>query len=270
MAGEGGERGSIVSNAIGKCPEASVKVGDVELRSLLDSGAQVSTITERFYREHLMGKYDLVDTSTFINITAANGWSVPYVGYLELDVSIMGTTYPQMGFLVAKDAEANHFAARKREVPGVIGSNILQRVSEQVSWGSKSQSRNQPRDASDTWHRVLKLYDHELLGKAEVKCPNVHGHMGYVRVASSEPVLIPAGTARKVDALAPKTLSERSYDALVERITAEHMSLPKGLRVASTYSSIDKGRTCVHVANFGSEDAYIPKKAILGQLKEKS
>jgi hypothetical protein len=59
----------MLDRAIGKCPTAVVKFGNVELKSLLDSGAQVSTMTESFFREHLQGKYDLVDTSAFISIT---------------------------------------------------------------------------------------------------------------------------------------------------------------------------------------------------------
>jgi dUTPase len=257
----------MLDRAIGKCPTATVKIGetDIELKSLLDSGAQVSTITESFFQEHLQGKYDLVDTSAFISITAANGWSVPYIGYIELDISILGEIYPSLGFLVVKDTAASQFAARKREVPGVIGSNILQQVSKRLS-STRGRTKGPRDEAGDTWRQVLDLYNHEVSNVSQPECLNDNGHMGFVRVASSEPVLIPAGTARKVEALAPQTLSNRSYNALVERIATEDRALPRGLRVASTVSSVHRGRTHVQVANFSEEDAYLPKKAILGQL----
>lgn len=43
---------TLFSKAIGKCPEADVIIGGVKVCCLLDTGAQVSTMTERFYREN--------------------------------------------------------------------------------------------------------------------------------------------------------------------------------------------------------------------------
>ena len=50
------DRGSFLYKAVGKCPEAIVHIGPVEMRCLLDSGSQVSTITESFFEKKLMGK----------------------------------------------------------------------------------------------------------------------------------------------------------------------------------------------------------------------
>ena len=42
--------GSIIENAVGNCPEVKVKLGGVDVRCLIDTGAEVSTITESFYK----------------------------------------------------------------------------------------------------------------------------------------------------------------------------------------------------------------------------
>ena len=52
---EGIDLERIYSRAICSCPEATIKIGDVECRCLLDSesGSEVSMVTESFYRRFL-------------------------------------------------------------------------------------------------------------------------------------------------------------------------------------------------------------------------
>ena len=80
--------GSAVYNkAVGSCPEVSVNLGGVkDVRCLLDTGAQVSTITESFFNEHLAHE-EIINVSEFISITGAQGLTVPYRGYVLRDVN---------------------------------------------------------------------------------------------------------------------------------------------------------------------------------------
>ena len=50
---EGSTRQHIMENTYGSCPIADVKVNNKTMRSLLDTGAEVSTIAECFYHQHL-------------------------------------------------------------------------------------------------------------------------------------------------------------------------------------------------------------------------
>lgn len=88
---------------VGKCPVVDIRIGDVTVSCLLDTGSQVSTITESLFREHLLGgNKDLLSTSGWLRITAANGLDISYLGYLELDVETMGKVLLKSGFLVVK------------------------------------------------------------------------------------------------------------------------------------------------------------------------
>ena len=49
------DKGSIMRNAVGNCPEAIVELEGREVRCLLDTGAQVSTVTESWYRQGELG-----------------------------------------------------------------------------------------------------------------------------------------------------------------------------------------------------------------------
>ncbi|KAK9519917.1 hypothetical protein VZT92_022616 [Zoarces viviparus] len=45
-----------LERAVGKCPEVDIQIGGVPLRCLLDTGSNVSTLTESFFRDHLDGE----------------------------------------------------------------------------------------------------------------------------------------------------------------------------------------------------------------------
>ncbi len=84
----------LVGKIIGTCPETEVVLGNVPLRCLIDTGAEVSTVTEAFFREHLAPSgQEMLDTTTWLRITAANGTTIPYLGYIEADVTICGHVF---------------------------------------------------------------------------------------------------------------------------------------------------------------------------------
>ena len=119
-AGDTVKSGSLLHRAVGKCPCAEVRVGSGMVE--LSFG---STITESFFNQHLAQENNLVDVGQFIRISAANGLEIPYIGYVELDVSTLDHMYPNLGFLVVKDPRDGAMTSRKHSVPGVIGSNIF-------------------------------------------------------------------------------------------------------------------------------------------------
>lgn len=84
-----------------------LKIGGVSVSCLLKTGSQVSTITEHLFKEHLAGEADdMLSTSGWLKITAANGLDIPYLGYIELPVETMVITLPDCGFLVVGDAQS--------------------------------------------------------------------------------------------------------------------------------------------------------------------
>ena len=72
---------TVYEKAVGECPVATVRLGGIDLPCLLDSGSEVSTITEEFFNDHFrpQGK-TLLPTGDWLRLTAANGLEIPYVG----------------------------------------------------------------------------------------------------------------------------------------------------------------------------------------------
>ena len=93
-----------------------MKLGGVHVRCLLDSGSQVSTITESFFNKHFRPtRSKLLDTNQWLTLTAANGLEIPYIGYLELDFEAQGVTILQRGILVVRDPPDPQSRARKED-----------------------------------------------------------------------------------------------------------------------------------------------------------
>lgn len=98
---------------------------DLNIRCLVDTGSMVSTITETFYRKYIEPLGKMVNPTCHLQLKAANGLVIPYIGYIELDVNYNGNIIPQRGFLIVKDSSDDATRKRKESVPGIIGMNIL-------------------------------------------------------------------------------------------------------------------------------------------------
>ncbi|XP_047673938.1 uncharacterized protein LOC125145409 [Tachysurus fulvidraco] len=117
---EGTSRDRFLEHAVGTCPMVELKIKSVPVSCLLDTGSQVSTITEEFFRVHLFGdESDVLSTYSWLKITAANCLDIPYSGYMELDVEVMGMTLPECVFLIVKEAPS------PTSVAVHIGMNII-------------------------------------------------------------------------------------------------------------------------------------------------
>ena len=93
-----------------------MKLGGVHVRCLLDSGSQVSTITESFFTNHFRPRRSkLLEINQWVTLTAANGLEIPYIGYLELDFEAQGVTILQRGILVVRDPPDPQSRARKED-----------------------------------------------------------------------------------------------------------------------------------------------------------
>lgn len=105
------------------CPVLSVSLEDVTVPCLIDTGSMVTTITESFFQEHFhhLQKKDC----KWLGLKAANGLDIPYIGYIELDVGVLGQCIPGRGILIVKDQENSTLKDRKLATPGILGMNVI-------------------------------------------------------------------------------------------------------------------------------------------------
>ena len=110
---------------VGHAPTLEVKMGGIPVVCLMDTGSQVTTVTESFFKEHLKTlAADVMDPKSWLVIRAANGIEIPYTGYIEIDMEVCGIHVLKRGVLIVKDSTdlASH------EVNGLLGTNVLMQV----------------------------------------------------------------------------------------------------------------------------------------------
>ena len=132
------DRERFLERAVGECHKVTIQINGVSTKCLLDTGSQVSTLSESFFKKHLLGKEeDVLPTAKWLKLTAANSLPIPYLGYVELDVEAMGLNIPECGFLIVKDnvlgKEEVSSSITDQETVGLIGMNIVKRCKQLVT-----------------------------------------------------------------------------------------------------------------------------------------
>jgi len=239
-----------LENAVGECPEVDIRIGDVPLRCLLDTGSNVSTLTESFFRDHLHGEEgDMHYTAKWLKLTAANKLPLPYLGYVELEVQVMGLTIPECGFLIIKDDDTSE---PDSSLPGIVGMNIAKRCRQLILSEFDTAIRG---ELDSGWREACsRVQEAELVEK-----------MSTARVAGKHKVYVPASSVATVYARGRKMQFKGEATMLLE---PGNTPLPGGLIVVPTVISSNNHIFPVQVVNFSAEDVWLSPKIRLGILNQ--
>ncbi|XP_052464763.1 uncharacterized protein LOC128021529 [Carassius gibelio] len=252
---------TVVQRLIGKCPTVTIQMGGVPVLCLLDTGSMVTTITETFFDQCFRQLApDALKKCGWLQLRAANGLNIPYVGYFEIDVNVLGQILPKQGVLVVKDPENIDMSKKKELVPGLLGMNIIGQCYNNLfeEHGSALFSVLQVRRAETGWKDAL-------LQCQRTSDPFGPGYIGQVRVQAKHPVQIPAGTMRLVTAYCPKTFS--NVATLFEPLGGDGSGgFPAGILISPALLQSSQTTICVPVVNVSTETVYLPARAKLGSL----
>lgn len=177
-----------VSSLLGQCPKIAVRVG-VVVNYLLDTGSMVSTIVESFFVQHFQ---DNLQHCHWLQLRAANGLEIPYTGYVELTVEVLGKVIPQRRWLVVKDPPGQ---SSLLAVPGVLGMNGIRECYNEL-FGQHGPALFDLRPVVHTsppWQQALQ-HCHQ----AQLRSPKAR--TGVAKVRDRKPVYTPGGTVKLVAA----------------------------------------------------------------------
>lgn len=105
-----------------------ISIGGVLTNCLIDSGSEISSITEEFYNDNFQDKVGLGNTKDLIKLYAANGMTLPCVGYFVTEVVFNGQVFSDIALLVVKSPRDECPRKRKQEIPGVLGCNVFKQL----------------------------------------------------------------------------------------------------------------------------------------------
>ena len=88
---------------VGESPIMKATMAGVKVNCLMDTGSQVSLISEGFFREHIQSaECNVIAANNWLTIRAVDGLEVPYVGYFETHIVISGVTVRNRAVLVVR------------------------------------------------------------------------------------------------------------------------------------------------------------------------
>ena len=111
----------------GRCPTVDIVINGRKVRGLVDTGSEVTTVTERWVAENLQNS-DLLPM-TQVTLKAANGLEIPYSGVVIVDLELLGQKCEGVPVVVVKDSSDPSTRKKKSDVPALMGMNVLGRVS---------------------------------------------------------------------------------------------------------------------------------------------
>lgn len=236
-------REQVIERAIGKCPVVDLKLNSAPVRCLLDTGSQVSTITDEFFRKHLFGDDDaMLVTSSWLKITAADGLEIPYQGYVELEVETMGLKIPNCGFLVLK---ASDCAAMTEHC--IIGMNVIRRCRQLVTSVFDTVLGG---NIDSGWRTAFQRMQTCTVGQRTL-----------ARIAGRDKVRVPAAS---VAAVLVKNHTKGVGKDVHLVIEAANTPLPPSVAVIPTLVDNKSHILPVQIVNFSQEDVWLCPRTRLG------
>ena len=180
------------------CPNVDVLIGGVTVPCLIDTGSMVSTITEDFFLRQFepLGQ-EWLQSCHWLQLKAANGLAIPYIGYLELEVVLCGKIMTHCGILVFKYPVGGPPA-----VPGVLGMNVISRCYHE-HFGAHGPSLFDATSVSKAPGPVIEAL--QRCHRAAVKAPIMH--LGVARLRGPRAVRIAGGTMKFVASTCSEELS---------------------------------------------------------------
>ena len=163
-------------------PIIEIKISDINISCILDTGSMVSTISESFFNKFLKSKFELHPDQSWLKLRAANGLDIPYIGYIETDVVVpsSGKTVKDRGILIVKDTPGE----RRKDFPGLIGMNIIS----------------------------------ECMDMLQTNCVNTDVK-GFARIAGNSEICVPANSVSIINVVGPTQKTSNDKTVLIEPIS---------------------------------------------------
>uniref|UniRef100_A0A3B1KGI5 ribonuclease H n=1 Tax=Astyanax mexicanus TaxID=7994 RepID=A0A3B1KGI5_ASTMX len=186
----------------------------------------------------------MLSTSGWLKLTAANGFDIPYLGYLELEMDTMGIKIPDCGFLVVKNPESS-----QSSLPAIIGMNIISRCRQLVQ---AEFDRTLDAKLDSDWRTVF-----QQMHKCDVDKTKM------ARIAGKDFVHVPA---ESVVTVMVRGFSDKSPNQGSWLLEPGKLPLPGGIVVMPSLVKEHRYQIPVQVVNLSREDVWLNPRTRIGVL----
>lgn len=223
---------------------------------LLDSGSQVTTVSESFYNSYLQS-HSILSLDDLLEIEGAGGQVVAYLGYLHLSIEfpeeIAGRTAEVRTLaLVVPDCKTNS------EIPALVGTNTLDALYKVCTKGLESHSGS---PQSHVYAALVK----ELSNRHKIELRN--GRVANVKLQGKVAHTVSAGQKMVLTGYARNVSLPLGTPIIVEPFS--HSNLPSGLLFCNyvlTCPAKTSFKVPVLVQNCTDHDITVPSKKIIAEI----
>uniref|UniRef100_A0A3B3SGH8 Gypsy retrotransposon integrase-like protein 1 n=1 Tax=Paramormyrops kingsleyae TaxID=1676925 RepID=A0A3B3SGH8_9TELE len=237
---------------IGAKYTASVFINGQTCSCLLDTGSQVTTVSQSFYEDNLP-HLSIHPLDELLEVEAANGQTVPYSGFIEVDITFPKSCFGSEITVSTLALVVPTTGSSARSMP-LIGTNTLDLVYEDYC-RVNTDLQTLPYGC----RVVLKVMQQRNKQKK-------NSSLGLVRLPGREPRLVPAGESCVVEGLAH--VNSQALDRWVVIEPPSSSSMPGGMLVISCLLSLPNNpskRIPVVLHNESKHDIIIPAKGVIAE-----
>ena len=198
----------------------------VGVKATVDTGSQVTTLSESWYRRHLSAGKKPNPNVRWLRLSAANGQPIDSIGYLLVDIVVRGEVIPECPVIIIKSSAPDHL-----QPDCLLGMNVIQRLHDCPRW---------------------------LRGRTEAVLPTLGNTVHAPRTST----WIPAQTVQHITVTAGDPTM--SLDVVLE--PPDSAPLLGGLSVLATYTKLHQGQLRIPVINDTNDDLLLPARAALGRV----
>lgn len=241
---------------VGDCPRVEVGVQGRRIPCILDTGSQVSLFSHTFFRKHF-GNNTLrgVEEVPWLTLRAANGLTIPYLGYTVLDFEVGGIRLPDKGVVIVQDSCLGAEC-------GILGMNVISDCWAQVFGGSHPGETafrsTTTQKAGAAWAKAFAVCQ-KTLG------PGPMAHVeGVAKLERQPPVVLPPETEMVVWTRVPQGTGQTDCWVMVEDLD----DWSREWRVARTLTWMRKGRVALRLCNPNPFPVQLPQGTPLAAVAQ--
>ena len=232
------------SRLIGKSNVVITYIDGYEVKTLLDTGAQISFMSEEYAKKR---GFEIHPLEKLINFTGANGLAIEYSGYVEVNLQLPNKRFNQdILILVVPHIEYHNF------VPITLGTHTLETIDEHIV------SNNLVQDLETEW----RLVHQAILYRQSLTKDHI---LGLVRATKN--IIIQPFSCVNISGLVKAQKGGYSLHVVAEPSTQS--KLPEGIALAGEqYLNISQGSSRVGLIfeNQTEKPITIKERTILCQL----